>query len=596
MSIPRFKASNLTQAKHSVVGDCNGISCKDRFEIETELFADRLVSLMPPDTHTVLDYGCGMGRLAKAVLARNPKITVIGVDASEDELEQARLYVDSNRFIPILPENLRATVDFAYCIYVLQHVPAIELRHAIERMHHHLKPGGLLAYCSSDYRMAINAGGGFTDDAHLGVNIRREVGRLFAKERDMWPGQNEMTESELHILRSLIENYKNVPGGIPHPAIVYRRKQFRNTEPYFMVPFSDDASLATPAARQAEKPGSPDAQVQQAEKDAPTSLVLRNRLSPGDILVMTSTIRSLHKAYPGKFKVWVDSPCPDIFQNSGFVEHGPCPEDAYVIDMHYPLISNHEARGFQHPGSGISGRHFSDGHRKFLEEQLGVEIPRTGLTPDLFLDQNELLWPFLLKETGFDGKYWVLNAGSKNDMPLKQYHRWQEVVNLMRERLGMDIGIVQIGASEHNHAGLVGTIDLRGKTNHRQLYRLIAQSQGVISPVSYPMHIAAAFDKPCVVVAGGREGTRWELYPSHRFLHTNGALPCCAYDGCWKSKIEDCHAPVNIHPKRFDGGPEYVETVPKCMTLISPEDIVRAVELYYEGGMLQKTAKEEAHV
>lgn len=121
---------------------------------------------------------------------------------------------------------------------------------------------------------------------------------------------------------------------------------------------------------------------------------------------------------------------------------------------------------------------------------------------------------------------------------------------------------------------------MRGKTNIRELFRLIHKSQGVLSCVSFPMHVAAALEKPCVVVAGGREGTRWELYPSHRFLYTNGALDCCLYDGCWKSKVEECAHPV----KAID---HLNQKQPLCMEMIRPEDIIRACELYYLGGVLK---------
>ena len=85
------------------------------------------------------------------------------------------------------------------------------------------------------------------------------------------------------------------------------------------------------------------------------------------------------------------------------------------------------------------------------------------------------------------------------------------------------------------------------------------------------MHTAAAFKKPCVVVAGAREGTRWELYPSHQFLYVNGCLPCATYDGCWKSRFNECTNKVG--------------EIAKCMTLITPQDVARSVERYIDGGM-----------
>jgi ADP-heptose:LPS heptosyltransferase len=146
------------------------------------------------------------------------------------------------------------------------------------------------------------------------------------------------------------------------------------------------------------------------------------------------------------------------------------------------------------------------------------------------------------------------------------------------------ISIVQVGQLEHNHPLLNGVIDMRGKTNVRQLIRTIFKAEGVLSCVSFPMHIAAALEKPCVVVAGAREGTRWELYPSHRFLYMNGAMSCGLYDGCWKSKLEECAQPVETN----------VGKAPLCLDLIRPADVVRAMELYYMGGVLNDL--EVAHV
>ena len=169
---------------------------------------------------------------------------------------------------------------------------------------------------------------------------------------------------------------------------------------------------------------------------------------------------------------------------------------------------------------------------------------------------------------GIDKKYWIINAGSKNDYSLKQYPYYQEVVDILKEK----IILIQIGARGHNHIPLNGVIDLVGKTSIRELIRIISKAEGVITCVSLPMHIAAAFSKPCVVVAGAREGTRWELYPNHQFMYVNGCLPCASYDGCWKSKPNDCKNIVN--------------NVSRCMTLISPQEVVRAVERYYLGGAL----------
>jgi ADP-heptose:LPS heptosyltransferase len=324
------------------------------------------------------------------------------------------------------------------------------------------------------------------------------------------------------------------------------------------------------------------------DKTSPKKILLLNRLAPGDILVMTNAIRDLQLAHPGKYQVDVRTPCNEIFNNNPYITKLQYSEDIYeqynqdfqkaerwkkhpkyntefigdvmVLDAHYPLIHK----------SGTLGSHFSEGHRQFLEDALEIVIPQTDLRPQIFLSQDEQAWvsPARVKG-GVEGKYWVINAGSKDDVSLKQYPYYQEVVNLLKDK----ITFIQIGQKAHNHKPLEGVIDMVGQTNLRELFRLIYRAEGVISCVSLPMHIAAAFSKPCVVVAGAREGTRWELYPNHQFLYVNGCLACAPYDGCWRGKPDDCN--------NKKGG------IPRCMLLIRPGDVAWAVQRYYEGGMLE---------
>jgi len=241
--------------------------------------------------------------------------------------------------------------------------------------------------------------------------------------------------------------------------------------------------------------------------------------------------------------------------------------DVATIDMQYPEIHF----------SGQSGRHFSDGHRMFLAEQIGRPIPQNGIQPDLFLSEAEKRRPLVEELSGWDGDYVVLDAGCKNDYSLKRYSFYQEVVDLLAAR---GIKCVQVGLQSpgHTHPVLNGTINLLGKTdNARDLFSVIYNADAVITPVSFPMHVAAALRKPCVVVALGREAARWEYYPNHRYLTVNGALPCCSYDGCWKNTIADC---VDLVDSQYG-------KVPHCQMLVPPQMIVDAVMMYYEGGMVK---------
>lgn len=553
-----FKSKNFEEGRHSVVGDCNGIPMDVRWKEETPAFAKKILSYASNvPGFTILDYGCGVGRLAKEILNQNKTVTVIGLDDSQDQLNLAKEYVNDSRFIPVLPYQLNQKVDLVYCVYVLQHIPSIEIREAIQRIHTFLKPDGNFIYCSSDYRMAIRFDGkGFFDDRFLGVNIREEIGRLFDEQGDLFPEDKQMNE----VVRKMIYGDQMIYGDLPHPAKVYKKKAIDGhlfNARKGLINHTGDLEIVPLKANTEQESGK-------------KRLILRNRLSPGDVLVMTTAIRALHQAHPDKYETDVESPCPEIFENNPFITK--LNGDGQVIDMQYPEIHK----------SGASGRHFSDGHRKYLEDVLEIKIPRVGLLPDIFLTQDEKLWPSpLLKYFDWSGSYIVLNAGSKGDYTLKQYHRWQEVVHLWNKSYP-EIKLAQIGVLQHNHKPLDGALDMRGKTSIRELFRLIYHSVGIFTCVSFPMHIAAALSRPCVVVAGGREGTRWELYPDHRFLYVNGALDCCMYDGCWRSKIEECQHPIE-------------KSYPLCLEMIRPEDVVRAMDLYVLGGVIKIEEKNYAN-
>jgi hypothetical protein len=86
------------------------------------------------------------------------------------------------------------------------------------------------------------------------------------------------------------------------------------------------------------------------------------------------------------------------------------------------------------------------------------------------------------------------------------------------------------------------------------------------------MHVAAAFDKPCVVIAGGREPPTFERYAWHRYIDNVGGLPCCRLQACWHNALSACK--------------DHDEQYARCMRLIEPAQIVEAVRSYYAGGLL----------
>ncbi|NNE93487.1 MAG: ADP-heptose--LPS heptosyltransferase [Verrucomicrobiales bacterium] len=318
----------------------------------------------------------------------------------------------------------------------------------------------------------------------------------------------------------------------------------------------------------------------------PRKVILQHNLSPGDIVMLTGVIRDLHELHPGRFITDVRTPCPALWENNPYNRRlDERDRGVKTIECHYPLIH----RSNQEPW------HFIHGFPAYLSGELGVGIRPTAFRGDIHLSQKEKGWISQVHEiTGEDTRFWIVVAGGKMDYTIKwwEHERFQTVVDHFKGR----IQFVQVGETGHHHPGLKNVIDLRGKTDLRQLVRLVYHSDGVLCPVTLMMHLAAAVEmrpgramnRPCVVVAGGREPPHWEAYPHHQFLHTVGALRCCDNGGCWKGRTkplgdgDEKDKPENLCV-------DVVGELPRCMDMIRPEDVIRRIELYLEGGVTDES-------
>jgi ADP-heptose:LPS heptosyltransferase len=305
-------------------------------------------------------------------------------------------------------------------------------------------------------------------------------------------------------------------------------------------------------------------------------VILDKGQSPGDILVFTGALRDLKLAYPDwQIDVRTNDGCKALFEGSPHIT--PLNEADEGVECH-----DVGYRDIHH--SGWSGRHFSAAYHLELEALLGVPVPQTSMQPDLHLSDAERASPTQVElGFGYRGPYWLICAGHKADYPLKEWgaDRWQRLVDLLANR----VQFVQVGekAGGHEHAELRGVLSLVGQTDTRQLMRLAYHAQGAACHVTFLMHLMATWRKPCVVVAGGREPRRWEMYPNHRYLDTCGWLPCCDYNGCWQSGHmehgDDDGKQHNKQCKHLSGGR------PRCMSMISPERVAEELLGYIDGGV-----------
>jgi ADP-heptose:LPS heptosyltransferase len=328
------------------------------------------------------------------------------------------------------------------------------------------------------------------------------------------------------------------------------------------------------------------------------SIILQHKYALGDTVLMSALVRDLHRAYPGKFEVAVDTHCGPVWDNNPHVARFAQTANIQRVAVKWgKAITDHSL-------VIVNGRrelkHILAWYHHDFERQTGIHVPVTDPRPDLHLSVAE-------NRPAFPYRYWVIVAGGKTDITNKLWNprHYQAVVDALR---GQGLHFIQCGGvhSEDIHPPLSGVTSALG-CGLRDLFRLIRHAEGVICPVTGPMHVAAAFEKPCVVIAGGREEPWFEAYINsdqeafgkgcrsvkipHRFLHTIGMLPCCHLQGCWKLRtvaiepsdlVGDRPHKLCLNPAKTEVGP-----IAGCMSLILPDHVVKAVLSYYVDGTLQ---------
>lgn len=327
---------------------------------------------------------------------------------------------------------------------------------------------------------------------------------------------------------------------------------------------------------------------------APTQLLLdTSGLAPGDFLMMTCAIRDLHLQFPGEYVTEVNTRCRDIWRHNPHLSTTTIKQrEHFTIGYSASINSSNQRKA-----------HFATGFVQHLSEKLGRRVLLSDLKPDVHLTEAEED----PKNAPVRGDYWLVVSGGKSDYPAKIWDPayFQAVVDLLP-----DIRFVQVGSKEkgHRHYKLARARNMVGKTSFRDLMLLCRHARGILCGVTCTMHLAAAFNRPCVVLGGGREAWWWEAYTretwkanainpvpadfvDHTFFHTLGQLDCCSKHGCWRSRAEPtgkgkrCDLPVK--------GPTIWQ--PTCLTLITPERVAAAIT-NYENGILPLAEKLPGHL
>lgn len=269
---------------------------------------------------------------------------------------------------------------------------------------------------------------------------------------------------------------------------------------------------------------------------------------------------------------------------------GPCPE---LLDHHPDITRGIKGRlvvpKYDGKTACDAGWNFVDAYHHDMQKQLQMVIPRVDHSPRLYLTEDEdTPPPYLPKD------YCLVVSGGKRDLTTKHWGHWnyQKVVDALPE-----VPWVQIGHEDqpmggkkpwHSHPRLAGCIDLIGRTNTRELMRVIRHARVLLCGITLPMWIAASFHylpRPprAVIICGGREPD-WFIAQPNQIYHCTASDVGCGRKGkgCWLSRTVKQNDgffldwSICTSQQNFPNGLDC--KTPRCMELIDAPDVVASVK------------------
>lgn len=96
------------------------------------------------NVNTILDFGCGIGRLMTRIWEQSPNVYIYGIDGSLNMLNRVEskgpglLYLADSQ----VPPKLGRVVDGAFAVLVMQHMPDQTCRDVVWDICRELRPGG----------------------------------------------------------------------------------------------------------------------------------------------------------------------------------------------------------------------------------------------------------------------------------------------------------------------------------------------------------------------------------------------------------------------------------------------------------------------
>jgi len=173
-----FNVSNEQDAKNIIL-TAEGVSTEERWEKETPFLAKDIGEFLQPTKDSlILDFGCGIGRISKALIQQY-NCRMLGLDISQSMRALSAQYVAHDHFSAIAKPLLKnlikngLKVDACVALWVLQHCPRLEEEIALIKSI--LKKDGHL-YVLNNNSSAIPTDKGWVND---GSNIKNMLEKNF---------------------------------------------------------------------------------------------------------------------------------------------------------------------------------------------------------------------------------------------------------------------------------------------------------------------------------------------------------------------------------------------------------------------------------
>lgn len=192
-----------------------------------------------------------------------------------------------------------------------------------------------------------------------------------------------------------------------------------------------------------------------------------------------------------------------------------------------------------------------------LQKTLGIEMPPAALEQLHFAEataEEKQAVETLLEEAGIKRGDPYVACSPLSALFLKDWpkDRWRELFSRLREEQRIPTVIFGSFGEKNAEWDIPEVINLAGRTNLRQAAHIVRNASLLVNSCSLPIHMAAAYDTPCVVLYGHTDPKRWA--PRRKCSVITANLPCSPCDGYVGSKCKD----------------------PQCMAQISVETVYRA--------------------